>query len=156
VRQRQTDNMPTKPVNDLIADIRQEILMSVVALFDQRNMCGINIAFSREPSTTRLEVFDDAVYLSWYQGPKSAKLPFPETFRFPHGSFLYEVYAQEVRRRHEIAEHTLTFRRNTTEAELLTSLERLTGTSIGLDDLTTWRTKYAAFVRSVEGSIGNA
>jgi hypothetical protein len=154
LQQRRADNMPAASVEEVIEDIRQEILMSLVALFDQRQRCSVKVAFAQEPSATRLEVFDDAVYVSWYQSPKSTRLPFPETFRFLRGSFLYEVYALEVRRRHDLADRTLEFRRRTTEAELPALLTPFAGRPVSVGDLSAWRGKYAQFVRSVEGDVG--
>jgi hypothetical protein len=153
VQQRRTDGRPDKSIDEVIRDIRDEILMSLVALFDQRHVCDMEIALVREPAVTRLEVFDDAIYLSWYRGPQSTEVPFPETFRFRRGSFMYQVYAPEIRRRYEVADQALRLHRDTEEDELMTFLGRLTGKAVGRDELDVWRRKYETFVKSVESAV---
>ncbi|MEU8275813.1 hypothetical protein ACFYOK_10125 [Microbispora bryophytorum] len=139
-----------KSVEAVAAKIRDEILMSIVALFDHRYICPMNIALVQETAVTRLEVFDDALYVSWYRGPNSTKVPFPETFKFRRGSFLYDVYAQEIYRRYDIADHTFQLWQKTTEEQLSKFLAELVGSPVGEGELTRWRNDYAAFAEPVE------
>jgi hypothetical protein len=65
IKQDQTST--SKEVPELAEDIKNEILMSVVALFNCRHSYRLKIAFVADVAATRIELFDDAAYISWYQ-----------------------------------------------------------------------------------------
>lgn len=134
-----------KSLDSLIDDIKNEILMSLVALYDNRYYCDIEVVFAQESSVTRIELLDDALYLSWYRGPSSTEARFPETLRFQRGTFLYDVQAQELHRPFQIAKQSFHPKSDMGEGELLTFLSDLTGDSIGSEQLDAWRSDFIDF-----------
>ncbi|MEV0381732.1 hypothetical protein [Nonomuraea sp. NPDC050643] len=142
-------------VEDISADIRQEILMSVVALYDCRLFCSPDIAFVQETAATRIELLDDAVYVSWYQGPESTKRRFPETLKFARGTFFCDVLAQEFHRRHNLADLKIRFNSDTSESELCDQVAVLAGRPCTLHDLQHWRSTHATFSEPFEDFLGN-
>src|ERR1700722_6862299 len=49
--------------DQLAADLIDGILLSLVAVYDCRNLCNIEIAFNAASGVTRIELFDDSVYV---------------------------------------------------------------------------------------------
>lgn len=133
---------------DIIAgEIRNEIYMSLVSLFDIRHMCTVELLFNDRPLVTRIELFDDSVFVSWYRGPQSAKVPFPETHRFPSGSFTYEVEWHTVASEFRMAaEDVKVFQGRDTDADLCAYLTGLSGSDVTNAHLTRWRQQYRLFI----------
>src|SRR5262249_24000421 len=67
-----------KSLEGIAREIREEILVAVVALFDCRDICDIELGFSTTTSPVRIEVFDDAIYTSLYRSPESQRNTHPE------------------------------------------------------------------------------
>ncbi|MBA9004998.1 hypothetical protein [Thermomonospora cellulosilytica] len=146
----------TKTVTELAREVTDEILMSVVALFDCRHFCESEIAFTRDVAATRIELFDDAVYISWYQGPDSAKKPIPESLKFARGTFPYEVHAQEAHLRfRQTDDPPLKISSHTSEADLLQHLTKLAGRTVTRDDVTNWRQEHARLVHEFTNFLAN-
>lgn len=139
-----------KEVQDIADEIKNEILMSVVALFECKAFCAPEIHFVRDVAATRSELFDDAVYISWYQGPESAKRPFPESLKFARGTFPYQVQAQELHQRHGLAGYKIKIDQNTNEADILSDLSELAGRSVTPGDLRGWSAEHARYVENFE------
>ncbi|MEU6034697.1 hypothetical protein ABZ801_04760 [Actinomadura sp. NPDC047616] len=135
----------TEKVEDLAAEIKEEILMSVVALYECRNFCSPEIAFVQDVAATRIEMFDDAAYISWYQGPDSANKPFPESLKFARGTFLYEVQSQELLGRYGLA-NPLKITRSMPESDILQELTELAGRPVTSDDVRRWSEEHARYV----------
>lgn len=137
-------------VRDIAGEIKDEILMSVVALFECRAFCSPEIHFVRDVAATRSELFDDAVYISWYQGPESARRQFPESLKFSQGTFFYQVQAQELHQRHLLAGYKMKIDQNTNEADIISHLSELAERQVTPDDLRGWSAKYAQYVEEFE------
>jgi hypothetical protein len=140
-------------LEELMRQVRDEIKMALVALFDIRHSCAIDIALCEETAVTRVEQFDDAAYISWYQAPTAAIYTFPETVRFEHGSFPYEVERLELNRRFEIGANILRFGGSQGDAELCDILTQVTGERVLDDDLVRLRREYAEFIAPFESMI---
>jgi hypothetical protein len=139
-----------KSVEALVAEIRDEILMSMVALFDCRELCSIEVTYAAETAVTRADLFDDAVYLSWYYGPESTRQTFPEAFRFDAGSFVYSIQRSEMFRRFEVAEQgqsKFDLDPSQEDADLISLLKDSTDHDFSREDLTRWRQSYETFSR---------
>ncbi|MEO3862424.1 hypothetical protein [Acrocarpospora sp. B8E8] len=143
-------------IDAMIEDIKEEIFMSVIALYDCRLFCSPEIVFVQETTATRIELFDDAIYLSWYQGPESTTKRFPETLKFGRDTFLFRVFAQDFHRRHSLEDSVLRLTRETTESELMQQLSALIGRSCTSSDLVKWRAAHAHFAQSVEAFLDNS
>jgi hypothetical protein len=134
------------------AAIQEEILMSLVALFDCRHLFTVDIAFVQDVPAARIELFDEEIYLSWYQGPASATKRFPESLMFNRGTFLYEMLSQEFYGRYELGEK-ISFSRNDGAGRLLTVLEELTGRAVTNDEVRTLRNNHAISTEEVEAIL---
>ena len=143
-RQRHPDER-SRSVDALTNELKEEILMAVVALFDIREICNIDIAYTAETAVTRLELFDDAVFISWYQERHSTEVKFPETLQFRAGSFLYEIQRLDMIRRFDIAERKVAFNSSHDEHDLVGHLTTLSGSAVSSDDITRWREMYVRF-----------
>lgn len=147
---KQAQTRTSKEVSELAEEIKNEILLSVVALFDFRHSHELKIAFVANVAATRIELFDDAAYISWYQGPESADKPFPESLKFTKGTFPYEVQAQEVHLSKGLAGYTMEITRNTNQADLLRHLEELARRPVTPGDVQAWREEHAKLVEDFE------
>jgi hypothetical protein len=114
-----------KPLAEIKQDIRNEILDSVIALFDCRYVCTIELGVAAGTSSLRIEIFDDAIYLSLYRAPSSVRSSHPETVRFDKTSQLYEIFRDECRRQFEVADIHRLFTTRDDEADLLRYLDQL-------------------------------
>lgn len=114
-----------KPPADIKQDIRTEILDSVVALFDCRYMSTIEMGVAAGTSSLRIEIFDDAIYLSLYRGQSSVRSSHPETARFDKSSQLYDIFRDECRRQFEVADVHRSFTTRDDESDLLQYLAAL-------------------------------
>jgi hypothetical protein len=99
-----------KSVDQLAAELIDETLMSLVALYDCRYLCPIEIAFNAASGVTRVELFDDSVYVCVRRrGTGRERAPFPGYLRFGNDSFMYSYQRLELLRRMDIAEKAITF-----------------------------------------------
>jgi hypothetical protein len=137
----------TASLEQLIADVRDEILMSLVALFDVRDLCPVDIRLLNDPVITRMELFDKSVYLSWYQGPDSPEQPYPETVRFDSDSFMYQVERLATAKQFEDSRKVTHFDPGHTDKDLLAYMSGLMGIDVEAQDLAGWRARYEQFMR---------
>lgn len=140
----------------LITQACDEIHMALVALFDIRDHCdaGIEIVLSAETAVTRVEMFDSAAFISWYQSPKSAAYAFPETWKFERESVPYSMADLEIARRFEYAgQNVIRFASSHDEAYLLKVLGEVAETEVTLADVQRLRDEYAEFIVAFEQKI---
>lgn len=140
-------------VDALVNELKDEILMAVVALFDIREICNLDIAYTVETAVTRLELFDDSVFITWYQGQHSTEAKFPETLQFRAGSFLYEVQRLDMIRRFDIAEKKVSFNSSHNERYLVEHLATLIGSAVSPEEITRWRDMYASFSAPFDSAL---
>ncbi|MGV9614310.1 hypothetical protein [Nocardia xishanensis] len=139
------------PMDEMIRDYRDSLLTALVALFDCRDICPIDVVFAEDSAVTRHEICDNGVFIAWYRGPDSQTKTFPHALRFSSDALLYKTLRLDILRAREIADHVLAFRAATTEADLIAALAACTGSLLDPDDIARRRSKYAtesaAFVR---------
>lgn len=128
----------SKDVAEIAAQFRDELFASIVALYDLRTRCRIEIALTRSESIYRYELTDDSLFFSWYHSPGSGGSRMPHAMRFSNESMLYRILQLESRRRMDAAEPTkIVFKSDTSAASLLSIMADLTSdpkidaTSIG-------------------------
>ena len=92
-----------KTLAEIEEEMRGEILLALVALFDCRDQCDIEVGFSASTSPVRIEVFDNAIYTSLYRSPDSERNTHPETARFSKDSQTYLIFRDECRRQLQLA-----------------------------------------------------
>jgi len=143
----------SRSVDVLANELKDEILMAVVALFDIREICNLDIAYTAETAVTRLELFDDSVFITWYQERHSTEAKFPETLQFRAGSFLYEIQRLDIIRRFDIAEKKVSFNSSHDEHYLIEHLTMLTGSAVSREDLIRWREMHARFSAPFDSAL---
>jgi len=159
LRRRATDRLAQpgysgRSTDELVREIRDEILMSVVALFDIRELCPVDLLLVSEPLVTRVELFDDSVFVSWYQGPDSTGVPFPETLRFQSQSFPHEIERLSLARRFDLGGAKLRrFGAGDNDDVIRGYLRELQGTPVTVQQLGRWRDEYRRFIAPFERKL---
>jgi len=159
LRRRATDRLAQpgysgRSTDELVREIRDEIFMSVVALFDIREVCPVELLLVSEPLVTRVELFDDSVFVSWYQGPDSTAVPFPETLRFQSQSFPYEIERLSLARRFDLGGAKVRrFGAADNDAVIRDYLGELQRTSVTVQELGRWREEYQRFIAPFERKL---
>ncbi len=143
-RRRQQPNI-TGSDQELIEALRNEALMSIVALFDCRHFCEIDIGFIASNGVTRVELFDDSVFISRYRESAPA-YTFPETARFQSGSFVYDYNRAEIQRLVDVTERRIHLDYRCTETKLCVDLSDLLGYPVAPTDIRSWREAHAASI----------
>jgi hypothetical protein len=144
-RRQQPDVTGTE--DELVETLRNEALMTIVALFDCRHICPIDIGFIASNGITRVELFDDSVFISRYRDTALSPA-FPETARFKSGSFIYEYNRLEIPRLIDVTERRVRFDNRCAPATLCAELTKLLGRPVTLPDIDHWRAAHAAYVAS--------
>lgn len=114
-----------KSMDELASSIRKEIYMSVIALFDCRDVCPVEIAYGVGTSVVRFEIFDEALYMSLYHTDKASELHYPETIRYSSKSVLYNLYTLDTFREFDLSEKQLKFNSGSSEGILLNHLREI-------------------------------
>ena len=144
-----------KPLNVIEGEIGQEILLALVALFDCRDQCDIEIGFSTTTSPVRIEVFDDAIYTSLYTSPDSQRNTHPETARFSRDSQTYQIFRDECRRQIQLASPRRRFTTRENDQDLTAFVESLGFPGIGPADLAATREQYKQFIAPFSGTLAS-
>jgi hypothetical protein len=131
---------------ELQGKLLTEVRASVIALFDCRFTCAVDISFvDSEPAVTRLELLDGAAYVSLYHSGGSAVHAYPETVRFDRSNALYSVYLLETNRQFEDAPMRTRFGSRDGDSDLDRHLTSLGLGATSLDELATIRIANKAF-----------
>jgi hypothetical protein len=144
-----------KRVPVIKAEIKEEILFALVALFDCREYCDIDIGFSTTTSPARIEVFDDAIYMSLYRSSESQRNTHPETARFSSSSQIYQIFRDEWRRQFQLAKPRERFTTSHGDVDLCNFAELLGFGKIEPARLREQRQRYATFIGPFETALAN-
>lgn len=142
-----------KSPESIVDEIRSEILIAVVALFDCRDTCDIELGFSTTTSPVRIEVFDDAIYTSLYRSAESQRNTHPETARFGRESQTYEIFRDECRRQLQLAAPRQHFNTRDSDKQLCEFLVLLGYSGVDFNLLEDERKKYRAFIAPFSVSL---
>ena len=153
VDRRQRPNQRGKSVDEITWELRDELLMSIVALFDCRSKCPIDLIYVLDTGVTRTELFDDSMYISWYLGPVSPGTVFPETLRFPAKSIMYETLKLDMTRQYELFTNGISFHSGLRDDDLVGHLQTLTGEPLSMTDVERWRENYRSFIPEFESVL---
>jgi hypothetical protein len=135
-----------KDLPTLQRELREELVRNVVALFDYRHVCPVELAYIEDTAVYRFEMFDDSMYLSWFHGPQSAAHEMPESFRFGAESVVYRIMRQDLLRKFEIAPVSVRFTIDQDDDFLARHLEQLLAEPVTAADLRRWREEYDGYV----------
>lgn len=131
-----------KTPQQLYEEIREEILCSVVALFDYRHACPVEVSYTADPSVYRYEMFDDSVYVCWYHEQGSLGKEMPEALKFSNQSFWYKLLRMEDQRQFDLSQKKAKFDAAQDDSFLIAHLWQVTGDQPSPDDIRAWRTRY--------------
>jgi len=152
---RQRPSFQAKTIDQVVSELRIELLTSIVALFDCRSKCPIQVIYTLDTAVTRMEICDDSIYLSWYHSPASPGTVFPETLRFSAGSVVYETFKLDITRQFEIFDNGIVFNSTHTDEDLREHLSALTGELVRPEHLASWRSAHKDFIGKFELLLGN-
>jgi hypothetical protein len=142
-----------KTLVEIEDETRGEILLALIALFDCRDQCDIEIGFSSITSPVRIEVFDNAIYTSLYRSTESQRNTHPETARFGRDSQTYQIFRDECRRQLQLASSRKRFTTRETDADLCEFVSSLGFVGVGLTELDEQREKYRTFIAPFSGAL---
>lgn len=133
---RATDRMrnpkySNKKISVLQEEIKQEIYSCIIALYDIKNICPIEIAYTSGTSVIRTEIFDHALYISMYHTDDAYSQAFPETYRYNSESIMFNIYIMDFARQFEICKEKYRFDNKMVVSDLKDHLQK-----IGMQDIT--------------------
>ncbi|WP_380283915.1 hypothetical protein [Kitasatospora purpeofusca] len=131
-----------KEPQQLEAELRDELIISVVSLFDYRRFCQVDLLYIEDTAVYRYEMFDESVYISWYHGAQSQAKEMPESMRFPANSFLYKTLRLDLTRRFGISNSKVSFTPEQNDDFLAAHLAGLLGEPVTQSDIDKWRRDY--------------
>ncbi|MES9541660.1 hypothetical protein [Actinomadura sp. NPDC000600] len=133
--------------------IKSEILSSVVALFDSREHCEVEVGVVAGTSALRIELVDDAIYTALYRSPESLRSMHPETVRYGKSSQLYEIFKDECRRQLRWAQPIKRFTSGDDDDVLLAYLAGIGFSALESADLARIREDYEKFIANYATEI---
>jgi hypothetical protein len=142
-----------KSLEAIERDLKSEILLALVALFDCRDQCDIEVGFIKSTSPVRIEIFENAIYTSVYRAPESARNTHPETARFGKDSQTYQIFREECKRQFQLTAPRRLFTtrdndRNLCEFAFSLGFEKLDATGLQRE-----RERYQAFIAPFMGAL---
>jgi hypothetical protein len=142
-----------KALSAIESEIRAEILLGFIALFDCRDQCDIEVGFSVGTSPVRIEVFDDAIYTSMYRSAESQRNTHPETVRFSRDSQTYQIFRDECRRQMQLAASRRRFTPHDSDRELCGFISSLGFGDVGPAELEEQRRSYQTFIAPFSAAL---
>lgn len=129
---KQTEKNANRTINELAEEIKHEISMAVVSLYDARHKSRIEIFLSESTASTvsGIDLTDEAVYVGLHLTGRAAKNP--TSYRYEKDSLAYQNYSIELGRQSDIARITITFDHNSKIHDLMKAFKTL-----GMDDIKT-------------------
>jgi hypothetical protein len=104
-----------------INQIREDVYVSMVALFDIRHAVATNLYFHRDLPFFRCEMFDDSMFLTYYLGSAA----YPETLHFVRNTRPYMAYNKSLELTRRFAWEAIYFSSVGPSADLVSTEEKL-------------------------------
>jgi hypothetical protein len=136
-----------------LQEFLRDLYTSIIALFDCRSLCSIKIGYESGAPAARVELFDDAVYLSLYHTVQPFSRAFPASVRYARQSMFYELYRNDHRRCLQNCRNAITFESDTTEEQLINHLKVLQ-MSVAKSSLAVYRRSYHTFLEQFVSDAG--
>jgi hypothetical protein len=143
-----------KSLAELERELREELRMTIVSLFDFRTTCPVRIVYTGDLVVYRMELTRGAVFFSWYHGPASSGKEMPEAVQFGSDSIYYQVLSEDMNRRFEVLPRKILFDSSHTEGDLISHLGQLTGIPHTADDLMRLRRQYSNSTKGFTEFLG--
>lgn len=142
-----------KSLAELEQEFRFELVMSIVSLFDYRGICPVDILYNEDAAVYRYEMFDDSVYISWFQGPQSQGMEMPESLRFASNSFMYQTLMLDLNRRFQISGNKIRFDASHDDSHLIAHLNAMAGDVMATTSINDIRERYQEHVAEFSNYI---
>lgn len=142
-----------KQIAEIASEMRGEILQALIALFDCREHCAVEIGLSNVTSPVRIEIFDESLYTSFYRSRESERSTHPETARFGKESQIYQIFKDECRRQMQMALSIKRFTTRDTDDDLVAYLTSLGFVGIGPAELGEQRASYKTFITPFSNAL---
>lgn len=142
-----------KGLAEIAAEMRSEILLALIALFDCREHCEIEVGLSNITSPVRIEVFDEAMYTSFYRAAESRRNTHPETARFSKESQIYQMFKDECRRQMQLAALRKRFTPRNNDHDLIDYLGELGFSQVNETALNEHRQEYRTFITPFSNAL---
>jgi hypothetical protein len=107
----------------LIRQVRREIYMSVVGMFDIAKLSPIEIKMHHGPVFYRTEIFDEKVFVSEFTS--NLRTAYPITYVYDKGTFKYDAYLKDFVDSLELQSPSVTFDANSTVDDLFAFLKAI-------------------------------
>ena len=104
-----------------IKQIREDVFVSMVALFDIRHAIATNLYFQRDLPFFRCEMFDDGMFLTYYLGSAA----YPETLHFARNTRPYMAYNKSLELTRRFAWEAIYFSSVGPSTDLVATEEKL-------------------------------
>lgn len=127
----------------LVTEIYETVVCARLASAKCRSF---TLHFLNEPQVDRVEVLDDALYLTLYSDSTERGTNFPRTVRFKATSSVYAIYMSQLVRSMDAAEQSMVIRASATDQEVLDWLARL-GRTASSEDLRSYEAQFTTFAR---------
>lgn len=142
-----------KALAKIADEMRSEILLALIALFDCREHCEIEVGLSNITSPVRIEVFDEAMYTSFYRATESRRNTHPETARFSKESQIYQMFKDECRRQIQLAALRKRFTPRDNDNDLIDYLGQLGYSQVNEAALNEQRREYQTFITPFSNAL---
>jgi hypothetical protein len=115
-----------RQIDARIEQVRQEIFMTIVDLFDlARWKIPVELKLYRGPVFYRTELLDEFFVISFFTSRMATPTAFPTTYLYQKESFYYETYLIDFNQAFELADISINLNARTTEPVLQTFLADL-------------------------------
>lgn len=134
-----------RTLSDIESDIKNDIYISLINLYNSRHKCNlIEIVFQQGYSASRLEILDNAVYVSVYDNDYDGLVYYPSVVKFCNKTVFYKMYATEYMREFEFSKNNgiIAIKSDTTEAQFIDNLIRNNITFVTEQSLSEYQIKY--------------
>ena len=129
---------------DETEELRIDVFVTLVALFDIRHRINVNVAFHKEPLFFVSEFLDEGLFLTYYLGSE-----FPGTYLYNKSTLAYEAYLQNFRQSYEISTYHISFSNELEETDFSVHLQTM-GCKLNLEELRHLRDKrFEKYIRMV-------
>ena len=123
VRDRFGTNLSNEEVAQRVQNVKKEIYMTVVDLFDQAHKISLDLRIYEGPIFYRTEIFDEQIFISYFTAKTSTA--FPMTYLYENKSFFYDAFLTDFNQTFELSSVSAIFNSRSTEPDLLAFLTKI-------------------------------
>jgi hypothetical protein len=136
-----------KPLEEYVAEVRDEIFMAIVNLFDLRQLFRIEFRTHIDHLVYRTEIVDEGAFVSFYVGDRKTKHPPTYFYTRNKGRFYFEAFRKDFHQSWGVATEHFAMDMSTTQADLERFLLKLgADESVPIaDQISDWRMRGQQF-----------